>query len=342
MPPRPAQLLFIQPSQAPFVLADADGLRRHFRLRMRRFHFKPFLRQAWDQWAQGFWLLRHLPGSAALFTWFADYHALVPVVAGRLFGKPVVIVVGGYDVARMPDYGYGAHLQAVRSFCSRMSLRYAALLLPVSKATADELAAFAPHAPSRILYNGVDTEFFDAETENMRERGVLTVCGARDRRAAAIKGIGLFLDVARELPQVPFVAVGLEGEALDWIRSRGVPENVRLLGRLERTALAALYARTPVYCQFSHHESFGMALAESMACGCVPVVTATGALPEVVGEAGWVVSERSAAPLAAAVGQALQAGSERRRAARQRIVTLFALCKRQSGLASLLLDLVQA
>ncbi len=336
MPHRPPHVLFIQPSRAPFVLADMAGLRHHFRLRIRLFHFKPWLRQLWDQVAQGFWLLRHLPGSAALFTWFADYHSLVPVLAGRFLRKPVIIVVGGYDVARMPDFGYGAHLQALRSFCSRMSLRHAALLLPVSQATAAELAALGPHAPARILYNGVDTAFFAAETESVRERGVLTVCGARDRRAAEIKGIELYLEVAQQLPQVAFSVVGLEAGALAWIRARGVPENVRLLGRLERTALAALYARSQVYCQFSHHESFGMALAEAMACGCLPVVTANGAMPEVVGEAGWVVAERSALQLTAAVEQALQAGPAQRQAARQRIVTRFTLSRRQDDLAALL------
>jgi len=338
----PPQILFIQPSQAPFVLADAATLRQHFRLRTRRFHFKPRLRQLWDHLAQFCWLLCYLPSARAVYTWFADYHTLLAVLAGKMLHKPVVIVIGGYDVARMPEFHYGAHLAPVRSFCSRMSLRHATLLLPVSQATADELASFAPHAPARILPNGVDTGFFQAEVEAQREVDVLTVCGARDRRAAAIKGIELLLETARALPEVSFRVVGLEAEALVWVKSLGVPGNVLLQGRLGRSELAALYARTRVYGQFSRHESFGMALAEAMASGCLPVVTATGALPEVVGATGWIVPERSAAALAAAITQALAAGPAQRRAARQRIVECFALEKRQAGLVALLQELLQA
>jgi glycosyltransferase involved in cell wall biosynthesis len=47
--------------------------------------------------------------------------------------------------------------------------------------------------------------------------------------------------------------------------------------------------RAKVCCQLSYRESFGVAVLEAMACGCVPVVTRAGALPEVVGEAGHYV-----------------------------------------------------
>lgn len=340
MPLRPA-ILFIQPSRAPFVELDLAFLARRSSLRRRLFHFKPFWRQLADQIAQLVWLLGYLGRTDLLFIWFADYHSLLPTLLGRLAGKRVVIVVGGYDVARLPEYQYGAHLRPFRSFCSRLSLRLASLLLPVSAATAGELAAFQPHAPARIVYNGVDTEFFVPGSAGARDWDVLTVCGANDVRSAAIKSIDLYLAVARLLPQHSFRIIGLEGAALDWVRGLAVPDNLRMEGRVGREQLAQIYARSRVYCQFSRHESFGMALAEAMASGCLPVVTDTGAMPEVVGDAGWVVakggdSAASAAALAVAVSAALAGGETRRQQARQRIISHFSSARRQAALVAAL------
>ena len=46
-----------------------------------------------------------------------------------------------------------------------------------------------------------------------------------------------------------------------------------------------------VYLQLSYYESFGVSVAEAIACGCVPIVTAGTALPEVCGIEGRVVAE---------------------------------------------------
>lgn len=50
-----------------------------------------------------------------------------------------------------------------------------------------------------------------------------------------------------------------------------------------------LYKKAMVYAQLSYYESFGVALAEVMASGCVPVVIRKATLPEVAGECGIYV-----------------------------------------------------
>jgi glycosyltransferase involved in cell wall biosynthesis len=54
--------------------------------------------------------------------------------------------------------------------------------------------------------------------------------------------------------------------------------------------LAGLFRRSVAYCQLSIDESFGLAVVEAMASGCVPIVTNAGALPEITGSMGVVCS----------------------------------------------------
>jgi glycosyltransferase involved in cell wall biosynthesis len=91
-----------------------------------------------------------------------------------------------------------------------------------------------------------------------------------------------------------------------------------------------------VYVQLSAYESFGMALAEAMQCGCVPVVTRRGALPEVVGDAGWYVPYGDPDAAARAIREALDAPAAASRAARRRIIDHFPLDKRQHALVDAL------
>lgn len=91
-----------------------------------------------------------------------------------------------------------------------------------------------------------------------------------------------------------------------------------------------------VYAQLSAYESFGMALAEAMQCGCVPVVTRRGALPEVVGDAGWYVPYGDPDATAQAIREALNAPDAASRAARHRITDRFPLDRRRHALVDAL------
>ena len=73
--------------------------------------------------------------------------------------------------------------------------------------------------------------------------------------------------------------------------ARGAPAQ-RRAARLggSRTSSSASTRRASVYVQASWHEGFGMAVAEAMLAGCVPVVRDAGAMPEVVGDAGVLIA----------------------------------------------------
>lgn len=74
------------------------------------------------------------------------------------------------------------------------------------------------------------------------------------------------------MPEINFQLVGLSGGAMAEAQ-RIAPPNVRLSEPVPFDALQKIYHSTRVICQFSRQESFGIALLEGLAAGCVPVIT---------------------------------------------------------------------
>jgi glycosyltransferase involved in cell wall biosynthesis len=147
-----------------------------------------------------------------------------------------------------------------------------------------------------------------------------------------IKGQRAFVETAAELPDVEFVLAGPHrDDAAEWLSARATP-NVTLTGWLEQDELDRLFREASVYVQPSHHEGFGIAVAEAMLAGCVPVVTAAGALPEVVDDAGIQVPSDDPREVADGIRRALDAGPGARAAARERILTAFPVDVRRQGL----------
>ncbi|MFC8364602.1 glycosyltransferase [Streptomyces griseorubiginosus] len=100
-------------------------------------------------------------------------------------------------------------------------------------------------------------------------------------------------------------------------RERGLP--VTFLGHIsDRGLLGALQASADVCLAPGPAETFGLAALEAMACGTPVVVSASSALPEVIGSAGAVAADRGEA-FADAVDQLLEGPqAERRGTARAR------------------------
>ena len=261
--------------------------------------------------------------------WFASWHAVAPLLAARVLRRPSILIVGGFDTANMPEIGYGFQQGGVRRLVARTSMQLAGGLLTNSKYSREELRRNTGF-DARVVYHGVPDPFHELPS-GPRERMALTV-GNVARLSLERKGLRPFVEAAAHLPDVEFVVAGRPvDDAADELRARGA-SNVRLTGDLGDEELDALYRRASVYVQPSRHEGFGMAVAEAMLAGCIPVVTAAGALPEVVGDTGVVVDSADPAAVAAGVGRALGLGDDARRRARQRVVELFPLEVRRRGL----------
>ncbi len=120
-------------------------------------------------------------------------------------------------------------------------------------------------------------------------------------RLNAEKGIDLLFETARRLPEVEF---RVAGEAAEGYRLPEVPENVRLMGKLDRQQLADLYAGAVGAVVTSRwYEGFPLTVVEAMYYGVPVAVPELAGIPEMVdrGRCGAVYAPGSAEELAEVV-----------------------------------------
>jgi glycosyltransferase involved in cell wall biosynthesis len=278
-------------------------------------------------------LVRAVLRADLVFGWFASWHTFVPITLAWLLRKPSVQVIGGFDTANMPDIGYGYQQGGLRRWASRWIMRRAGRLVTNSHYSRSEIAANTPIPPERVtvVHHGVPDPFGPLDESREREPLALTV-GHLVKTTLMQKGHQPFVEAARHLPDVRFVFVGKwHDDAIEHLRGLA-PENVEFTGWLADEELEELYRRASVYVQASRHEGFGLAVAEAMLAGCVPVVMDVTAMPEVVDGAGVLIGSQDPETVAGGVRRALALPSDARRAARERILKEFPIEIRREGI----------
>lgn len=302
-----ARVLLIHPIDATFIRADLAYLRTFAEVTVLPFRgARDYLR-----------LVKAISRVEVVYCWFALEFAAAAIVLAKLFGRKSIVVAGGWDVAGLKEIGYGNLLRRRGRLIARIACGTADLVLAFSDWSAGQVKRVAPGAKVRRMYLGVDPDTFRPGPKED-----LVVCVAHvSRQNVERKGLRIFLRAAAMVPEGRFFLVGRWwDETSDELRAIA-PPNATLTGWLPDADLRGLLSRAKVYCQASYTEGFGLALAEAMACGCVPIVCRTGALPEVVGDTGLYVPYGNEQSLASAVREALRSG--RGSDARDRVLRLF-------------------
>lgn len=311
------RLLFVHNAPITFVVNDLALLRERYDVTV--LHVRRDLQDPRRVW-------RLVRGADVVFGWFASLHLLLPLLCARLQGTPSAVVLGGYDAAAEPDLDYGHQRGGPRRTVSRWVMALSTVLLAVSEFNLGDAVhkAGVPRGKLRLVPNGVR---IPEPLPPGPRTGVLTV-GRVDRSNLLRKGIGVFVEAARLVPDREFVVVGGGDPAVVAELRARAPANVVLTGQLEGRELADRFAAAAVYVQASRYESFGLAVAEAMSYGCVPVLTRLAALPEVGGDCAVYAEEPTAQAVAEAVRVALaaaEADPSRGQACRARVQELFAL-----------------
>ena len=320
------RILFIHNSLTEFVRLDLEELRKHYDVTE---HYEK------SRYINPAALWKEVQQHDLVFGWFASWHTFLPLLMASITHKPSVLIVGGYDVAKMPEIGYGHQRGGLKKWVSRRTMRFANRVATISLYSRDEAIrnAAVPGEQVSASYLGVPDQF-GSLPQAPRARMALTV-GNVDRDNLQRKGHEPFVRAAALLPDVKFVLVGnWKDDAIEHLRSIATP-NVTFTGRVSNEALLDYYRQASVYIQASLHEGFGLSVAEAMLAGCVPVTTHAGTLSEVTGDCGVRVSSPDPAEIAHGVQAALTFPDAARSAIRARILEEFPMSKRREQLQQL-------
>ena len=328
------RILFIYKNLSTFIQTDISIIKQSFQLKSYSYYAnKKLWLNAVEQVKLLFWIFGNIFKAKAIYIWFADYHSLIPILLAKLFKKPSYLVIGGYDVASIPEIGYGSLLRPFRAFFVRYSIKYASLNLPTSQFLAEDLLKISPEVCYKTIYPGLDINSYIA-SKIPKENSVITVTAGDTEQRIILKGIDIFLEIAEKIPEVKFIIVGLERNII--AKLMRIPPNAIILKKTKQSELVKYYQKSKVYAQFSIREGFGCALAEAMLCECIPVGFNNGAIPFVIGETGFIVDNKDIKGAITAIKKAIADSMNLGKSARNRIIDNFSLEKREEKILNLI------
>ena len=293
-------IVYTYPLKTAFTERDVEMLKPHFKVKSLAFTVQAsklplfFLIQL-------FQLIYYLPKTSHYLCFFGGYHSVLPTVLGKLFHKKVFIQCGGMDAMNLPEINYGNFRKKWLKMATVFSFKNCSKILPVAQALVYQDYTYDPRfdrrqgllqlipdlkTPIEVIHNGFDTNFWEDQQISKNPFSFITVAaGITMQNRAAVKGIDLILHMAREFPLYHFTLVG------DSFFKCDLP-NVKVFGKLNAKNLKELFNQHQFYLQLSLSEGFPNALAEAMLCGCIPIGSAVGAIPEIIGDWGFILEKK--------------------------------------------------
>ena len=353
-PGKKKKLLLVYTGYSSFVKSDFVNL--SFLSHVTRYHFKAGdgkLTMAFHWVKQFIYLALNTPRFDFLLIWFADTHAFLPVLAGKLFRKKTAIVIGGFDAVSIPELNYGLFCaNKPRQILAKFAIRNASFLLPVDGTLVENTNHYADKTGKglpvgvrhfvkgikgeiRVVPTGYDPVFWKPVAGIVRQKSVVTVGSIPDWKRWYLKGCDFLAQVAAELPEMPFHIYGVGDAMMAELRKSSLPENLFLHGLVTTEELPAIYSSHQIYAQLSMSEGLPNVLCEAMLCGCIPVGSEVNGIPGVIGNKNLVVREKMTAKVITSLKYAGLLAENKTEDFRNRVIERFPVENRSMMLNSL-------
>jgi glycosyltransferase involved in cell wall biosynthesis len=239
----------------------------------------------------------------------------VALLAGRALGLPVVVSLGGGEMVRLPEIGYGGSINGRMRLHTRFALRSAQAVTAGSHYALRSVLQIRQDARYQPL--GVDTRPFEGTA--LRPAGppwrllhVASINRVKDQ-PTLLEALQV---VTGRLPAVRLDWVGedtLGGRLQQQIDRLGLAEQVTLHGFQPNDRLPGFYQAAHLLVQSSLHESQGVAVCEAAAAGIPTVGTAVGLVAELAPTAAVAVPPGDAQAVGAAISRLLVDDTRRER-----------------------------
>jgi len=282
-------ILFVYVNYSSFVKADFEILSSF--ANVTKYQFKPgkgIFKTGIELLKEFVYLIFNISKFDSVFIWFGDYHSLLPVLFAKIFRKKSFIVIGGYDVSTLSEYGYGSFSHPIRSFFTRNTFKFVNICFPVAEALRQKLLFINPKANAETIATSVDSDRFDF-TEYERPKNIITISGTENHQRLMVKGLDRFRELATFLPEFELTIIGVAEAAKSYFEP--LPANLTLLPLQQFEKLTQYYKTASFYAQLSRSEGLPNALCEAMLCGCIPVGTNVGDIQITIEKTGLTIEE---------------------------------------------------
>lgn len=345
-------ILYYYTKPTTFVKRDIEMLRHQYEVKEFSFFHPSKLYTPVLFLKQLLFILQYQSRAPLAFCMFAGYHSLLPAWVGKLTQKPFVIILGGTESVSIPSIGYGIINKGLIGKFAKWSYGLTSHFVPVHQTLVysnntyyQEEGQFQGikhyvqniQADFTVIHNGYDPEKFKRKPVERLNNSFITVAHDLHKpHLRKLKGIDLILSVAPHLPDCHFTIVGLP-------EYHDCPVNVSLVPAINQNELIEQFSRHTFYFQLSLSEGFPNALCEAMLCNCIPVVSDVASMPEIVGDAGFVLKRRDLDMLRKLISEEvmhadLETLSER---AREAIISRYPLNKRKERFYALIEALIK-
>ncbi len=340
------KIIYWDTGKSSFVKKDLDILRSKYNVVDLTFNPPKKIVLPFFLIGQFFRALVLVPFSDGVICQFAGYHSFLPFIVAFLFGKPRVIVAGGTDCVSFPSIQYGNFNRKYLRWFTGKSFELATLILPVASTLIRYSYTYNTvegdpeeqgyrvfvkkiRARETVIHNGYDNKiWFPRQHIKRIPKSFITVgANLHSRFAFKLKGIDLFIELARNFPESSFTIIGGEGLLID-----NCPTNLKLLPNLLNEELPEIYSAHEYYVQLSLSEGFPNALTEAMFCGCRPIVSNAGGMPEIVTDTNAVLVRKNIETLIELVKRNLNSADDEAEKRIQRITAEYSIEKRKQRL----------
>jgi glycosyltransferase involved in cell wall biosynthesis len=257
------------------------------------------------RWLYRLWYRLKLPLPVQQFTGPVDlFHSpdfVLPPVRGAI---PTLLTVHDLSFIHYPQTFTPALIRFLNDVVPR-SVKRATHILADSQATKDDLLSVwqVPERKVTVLYSGVHPRFrpenkISAIAAVRRKYGLddapylLSLSTIQPRKNYPLL-IRAFRAIANDWPHTLAIGGGkgwMYAETFAEVERQKLGGRVRFIDFVVDEDLPALYSGATLFLFPSLYEGFGLPPLEAMACGVPVLVSDASCLPEVVGEAGYLLS----------------------------------------------------
>jgi glycosyltransferase involved in cell wall biosynthesis len=292
---------------------------------------------------------KNIPTDCDLYFIWWWTSGIVPLLKVKAFIKKPAVMIGNLHYSDPSIQGYKNKPFYIKAFI-KYCLRNSDVQIATSEMEYTEIKNLKPRN-LKMVYHAIDTSKYFFKPYKSRKPILFTLTHLTRhnvKRKCVIEIVEAFKIVSARYPEYKlYIAGGTDGdgypEVLGKVESLGIKDNVIFMGRISDVEKIQMYQECSVYVQPTYFEGFGMALAESMACGAPTVTSPKGAVPEVVGDISVFTEPNDVKQIADGIMKYLgdfSFSEEMGIKGRDRIEELFTMVKRKAKISQIIKELI--